>query len=152
MRPKRPALPPIIHTTSAQHRSIRSAKRLKVIRNTKRSIRAGRNAPQPSAVRRTFGLYKTISPIASPRSEVLARRHYLFCFKGTFHMAQTDITPVTNPALGGGTQPNGIHLHSPNGVSAASYNNPADPLASMPVVKAATLARKTPNGISRAQI
>jgi hypothetical protein len=41
-------------------------------------------------------------------------------------MAQTDITPVTNPVLGGGTQPNGIHLHSPNGVSAGSADNPSD--------------------------
>jgi hypothetical protein len=67
-------------------------------------------------------------------------------------MAQTDITPVTNPILGGGSQPNGIHLHSPNGVSAASYNDPSDPLASMPAVKAGTVAVKTPNGIAGVQI
>jgi hypothetical protein len=67
-------------------------------------------------------------------------------------MAQTDITPITNSILGGGSQPNGIHLHSPSGVSANTYNDPSDPLLSMPAVKTGTVAVKTPNGISGSQI
>ena len=67
-------------------------------------------------------------------------------------MAQTDITPITNPVLGGGTQVNGIHFHSPSGVSTNTYNNPSDPLLSMPVVRAGAVAVKTPNGISGSQI
>ena len=39
-------------------------------------------------------------------------------------MAQTDITPSTT--LGGGSQPNGLHIHVSNGASASKFDNPTD--------------------------
>jgi hypothetical protein len=47
---------------------------------------------------------------------------FIFSIKGTFHMA-LDILPSTT--LGSGTQPNGIHFHSP-GSSASAFNANSD--------------------------
>jgi len=62
---------------------------------------------------------------------------------------QVDLTPGANPVALGGP---GIHFHAPSGVSANTYNNPSDPLASMPgPVKAGTVAVKI-NGTQGSQV
>src|ERR1700686_2541690 len=74
---------------------------------------------------------------------------HTYSTKGIFIMANIDITPVTNPILGGGSQPNGIHFHGPSGVSACSINNPSDPFASMPAVKPGVVAVKVNSAASQ---
>ncbi len=49
-------------------------------------------------------------------------------------MAQTDISPASNPQLG-------IHFHAPNGQSAAAFSNPSDAPVAAPTAGPTTTGK-----------